>query len=210
MDNKRKILTKKNLVEEIKVGCMQKVNLEEKLIEAFIRLGFDEYRKISTGELIFSQDVFKQCEKNTCGNFGKNYGCPPLAGSEEERKLRVLSHRDAFVISKIVSFTSRKEMQNSTELLNRIHRELRQEFEDEDVLIMGPGPCTVCKKCSAIDGLPCRYPEKTQYSLEGSGIDVVRMSKELNMTYNAGGGRIGFFSLVLYNSRAASIRSGLT
>ncbi len=64
--------------------------LEERLPEAFTRLGFDEYRKITTNELVFSQDVLNQCARNTCGSFGKNYGCPPLAGSEEERKARGL------------------------------------------------------------------------------------------------------------------------
>ncbi len=35
--------------------------------------------------------------------------------------------------------------------------------------------------------------------MEGSGIDVVRMSMNLDMTYNAGSGKIGFFALILYN-----------
>ncbi|NLM20572.1 MAG: DUF2284 domain-containing protein [Peptococcaceae bacterium] len=172
--------------------------LEQRLVEALTRLGFDEYKKISTAEIIFSQDVVEQCARNTCGNFGRNYGCPPLAGSQEERQNRVLRYQNAFLISKIVSMVSRKEMEKSMSDLDRIHRELRREFKDDDVQIMGAGPCTVCEKCAALENKPCRFPEKIQYSMEGSGIDVVRLSRELGMTYNAGGGHVGFFTLVLY------------
>jgi len=35
--------------------------------------------------------------------------------------------------------------------------------------------------------------------MEGSGIDVMRMSMNKKMIYNAGKGKVGFFSLVLYN-----------
>ena len=63
--------------------------LEQRLIEAFARLWFDEYKKISTKDIIFSRDVIEQCARNTCGNYGKNHSCPPLAGSEEERRARV-------------------------------------------------------------------------------------------------------------------------
>jgi predicted metal-binding protein len=92
-------------------------------------------------------------------------------------------------------------MQASIDELARIHRELRREFKDDDVLVMGAGPCRVCEKCAAIENQPCRFPDRTEYSMEGSGIDVVRTSKEQNMIYNAGGGKVGFFALVLYNRK---------
>ena len=44
------------------------------------------------------------------------------------------------------------------------------------------------------------FSEKTQYSMEGSGIDVVRMAIDHKMTYNAGRGKVGYFTLVLYNA----------
>ncbi|UWG96275.1 DUF2284 domain-containing protein [Dehalobacter sp. DCM] len=157
--------------------------LKEKLIAAFTRLGFDEYREILPKDIIFSQYVFDQCARNTCGMFGKNHGCPPKAGTEEERKNRVLKYNSAFVISKIISIRTRQEMNDSQMILARITKELRDEFARDEVLIMGAGPCLVCEKCTALTDEPCRFPEKTQYSMEGSGIDVVTMSKELNMTY---------------------------
>ncbi|ABR48260.1 hypothetical protein Amet_2100 [Alkaliphilus metalliredigens QYMF] len=172
---------------------------KEQLIEAFKEIGFDEYREIKATDIIFSQDVFNQCAKNTCGNFNKNHGCPPRAGSEDERKARVLKYKNAFILSKIASIKSRKEMTDSMELILNINNNLRKTFEDEDVCIMGSGPCSVCKNCMALEDKPCSFPVKTQYSMEGSGIDVVRMSMNQKMTYNAGRGKVGFFTLALYN-----------
>lgn len=173
--------------------------LKDRLIEAFKEIGFDEYREIETKDIIFSKDVFNQCARNTCGNFGKNHGCPPNAGSEDERKARVLKYKNAFIISKIASIKSRKEMMDSMEVIENINKALRKAFEEEDVFVMGAGPCTVCKVCNALDNEPCRFPEKIQYSMEGSGIDVVRMSMNHKMTYNAGRGKAGFFTLMLFN-----------
>ena len=103
------------------------------------------------------------------------------------------------MLSQIVPIRTRKEMTESMELVNTKTKELRKALKDEDVLVMGAGPCTVCKTCTALEGLPCRFPDRIEYSMEGSGIDVVRMSMNLKMTYNAGAGNVGYFTLVLYN-----------
>ncbi|KPU45544.1 hypothetical protein OXPF_07770 [Oxobacter pfennigii] len=173
--------------------------LMDKLIQAFNDFGFDEYKEIQQKDIIFSKDVFDQCARNTCGNFGKNYACPPRAGNEDERKAKVMKYNKGFVLSKIASIKTRDEMKNSMEAVADSTKKLRQAFEDEDVFIMGAGKCTVCEKCAALEDKPCRFPKKIQYSMEGSGIDVVRMSMNQKMTYNAGGGKVGFFTLVLYN-----------
>jgi predicted metal-binding protein len=185
-------------VPKIKKG-LKKMDLRERLIEAFTKLGFDEYREIKVDNIVFSQDVFNQCARNTCGNFGKNHACPPGAGTEEERKARVRKYDQAFILCKIISILSGDDMMESMGILGNLNKALRKEFAAEDVLILGAGPCTLCEKCSALDGEPCRFPDKKQYSMEGNGIDVVRMSMDQKMTYNAGMGKVGFFSLVLYN-----------
>ena len=173
--------------------------LKDQLVDAFQEIGFDEYKEITASDIVISQDVFDQCARNTCGNFGKNHGCPPGAGTEDERKARIFKYTKAFILSKIAPIGSLKEMTESMELIVRINNELRKVFADEDVFVMGAGPCTHCKKCTALEDKPCLFPEKKHYSMEGSGIDVVRMSMKHKMTYNAGHGKVGFFTLVLFN-----------
>ncbi len=173
-------------------------SLENRLIEAFQKFGFDEYKKIKTTEVVVTQDVFKQCERNTCGNFGKNHACPPRAGDEETRSARIMKYENAFVINKILPIKSRKDMEESMNILIEANKKLRNEFIHDDVVVMASGPCNICEECTALIDKPCRFPDKTQYSMEGCGIDVVRMSMNLKMTYNAGMGKAAFFALVLY------------
>lgn len=172
--------------------------LRQRLIDAVTYLGFDEWREVKTEEIVFDSAVFDQCARNTCGKFGANHGCPPLAGTLENRKSKVMNYRQALLLNKIISIKSRKELIESKEALDKAIGKMRQEFSGDDVLILGAGACTVCEKCTAPEGLPCRFPDQTQYSMEGSGIDVVRMSLNQKMTYNAGKGNLGFFTLVLY------------
>ena len=133
--------------------------------------------------MIITPDVFKQCERNTCGNFGKNHACPPKAGSEEERIARVKKYDDGYLVNIVLSIKNREDMMNSGVLFNEATSKLSKLFENDDVFVMGAGPCTICKKCSALDEEPCRFQEKIQYSMEGSGIDVMRMSMNFKMTY---------------------------
>ncbi|HCX64046.1 MAG TPA: hypothetical protein DHN33_02390 [Eubacteriaceae bacterium] len=173
--------------------------IEETMEEAFEEIGFDEYREITTDEIIIEEDVFKQCEKNICGSFGKNHACPPQAGTEAERKARVNQYKKGYLLNKFGSINSRKEMEESMKEVEKAVRALRKRFRQEDVLVLGVGPCTLCKECTALEGDPCRHPELIEYSMEACGIDVVRMSMNKKMKYNAGGGKVGYFSLVLYD-----------
>lgn len=170
----------------------------EKIISAISEVGCDEYREIATGDIVFSREVLEQCSRNTCGNYGRNYGCPPHSGSIEEIKARIFRCSKAFLVSKIVSIVS-DNGDDPLKIVDRTIKKLRRFLANSDVLILGAGPCTKCRVCAAVEGNPCRFPGEIQYSLEGSGIDVVRMSLNLKMTYNAGGGRVAFFILILYN-----------
>lgn len=176
-----------------------KDSMREKLEALFLELGYDESKPVKPQDVVITKDVFHQCERNTCGSFGKNHGCPPHAGSEEERKNRVFAYQDGYMLTQIVPIRNRKEMAESMELVGKKTKNLRKALINEEVLVMGAGPCTVCKTCTALEELPCRFPDRIEYSMEGSGIDVVRMSMNLKMTYNAGAGNVGYFTLVLYN-----------
>lgn len=170
--------------------------LRDRLIESFKELAYDEFKEIALDDIIFSTDVFSQCARNTCGNFGAYYTCN--GGTIEESKERILKYKQAFLVNKIVELKRGKEMMESLKCVADTNDALRKAFEDEKVMLMGAGPCTICKTCAIREEKPCRHPDKIQYSMEGSGIDVVRMSINHKMTYNAGRGKIGYFSLVLF------------
>jgi len=76
--------------------------------------------------------------------------------------------------------------------------QLRDKLEKEPVMIASSGGCNLCAECSVKTGQECRFPDKRRYSLEGSGIDIVSMSRKLGMTYNDGDKNVEVFMMVLY------------
>ncbi len=173
--------------------------LKDDIIKAINDAGFDEYKEISSKDLIFSDDVFGECAKNTCGNYGKNHSCPPLSGDMQENMARFLKYENGIIINKIVDMGEFYEkMMTATKEAGDALQNLRDLLEDKPVLIAGPGGCRICKTCAAIDNEPCRFPDKRQYSMEGSGMDIVSMSRKFNMIYNAGDHKLGYFYIVMY------------
>lgn len=175
------------------------MNREEKLMSVIQTLGVDEYKKISAEDIIFSELVFSQCRRNTCRNYNLNHACPPRSGTLQEIKDRLFNYRNGCIISKIMSIATSKDFNASRTAFKSFVVNIREQLEPHGFLVLGEGPCNICERCAALDEAPCRFPGRIRYSMEGSGIDVVRMSMKYQMTYNAGGGKIGFFVLVMYN-----------
>jgi predicted metal-binding protein len=175
------------------------MNMEEKLTGALQALGTDEYKMIAVQDIVFSDLVFSQCKRNTCKSYDLNYACPPRSGTLEENKARIFHYKKGCVATKLMSIATSKDFNASRAAFKKYILDLRFGLEPYGFCILGEGPCSFCDRCAAVDGAPCRFPDKIRYSMEGSGIDVVRMSMNLDMTYNAGSGKIGFFALILYN-----------
>lgn len=173
--------------------------LNNKIINAINEVGFDEYKEISSSDIIFTDAVFANCKTNTCGNYGQNHSCPPLSGDMDENKQRFLNYDHAIILNKIMFLGEFYEkMEESVTQVFELLDELRGKLEGEPVMIAGPGGCNLCKECSAKTSEACRFPEKKHYSMEGSGMDIVTMSRKLGMTYNAGDKKVGYFMMVLY------------
>lgn len=174
--------------------------LRDKIIDAIETVGFDEYREIEASELIFAEAVFDSCKANTCGNYGQNHSCPPRSGDMTENRSRFLAYDHAIILNKIVYLGKYYEkMEESAREVGRLLNELRDKLADEPVMIAGPGGCDLCDPCAAKEDAPCRFPEKKRYSMEGSGMDIVTLSRRLGMTYNGGDKHVGFFMVVMYS-----------
>jgi len=173
--------------------------LRDEIINAIKEAGFDEYKEISSKDIIFSEAVFASCAQNTCGNYGKNHSCPPLSGNMEENKARFEAYEHGIIINKIVDLGEYYEhMKESGMEVHDCLNKLREILQGKPVMIAGAGGCDVCKDCAAKDNQPCRFPEKRRYSMEGSRMDIVKMSMKFNMTYNAGNHKLGYFMMVMY------------
>lgn len=175
------------------------MELRDEIIEAIEKCGFDEYKEISPSDIIFDEKVFASCAENKCGNYGQNHSCPPLSGTMEENKARFLKYEHGIIINKITDLGEFYERmkESAMEVADALNK-LRKMLEDKPVMIAGAGGCRVCKECAAKTNEECRFPDKRQYSMEGSGMNIVQMSLNFNMTYNAGDHRLGYFMMVMY------------
>jgi predicted metal-binding protein len=174
----------------------------ESIIQKVLRFadesGFDEIVAVSPDLVRFSKDVFDQCKRNTCGKYGANYACPPKSGSLKECMAKLRACDYVLVAGKLTSMKRASEMGEGMRAFAESVESLRGALERAgvDATVYSAGPCTICPECAAITGEPCRFPEKRHYSMEGSGVDVMRTAMDLGMTYNAGPGTMTYFAMV--------------
>ena len=72
--------------------------MNEKSIEKRAEeLGFQKMKFMKTKDLKFVPEFRKFCEQNDCGNYGKNYACPPACGTPEEMEEKVRKYENALV-----------------------------------------------------------------------------------------------------------------
>lgn len=173
--------------------------LRDKIISAIEEVGFDEYREIKSSELIFADHVVISCEKNTCGNYGQNYSCPPLSGNRQENMDRFLAYENAIILNKLMYLGKYYELMKecTADVVQRLNT-LAEMLRGEPVMLAGPGGCHLCEVCGVKTDEPCRHPDYRISSMSGSGMDTVAMSRKLNMIYNAGNNTVGYFLVVMY------------
>jgi predicted metal-binding protein len=154
---------------------------------------------VPTSALIFSAEVRKACEVNTCGNHNKCWTCPPAVGTLEDLKQKILAYQQALV------FTTKFDLEDSfdyegmmkaAEFHNRLTRDIFETFGKVNP-VYGAGGCTISKKSAYPD--PCRFPDKTYSSIEASGINVTELSQAAQVKYNNGTNTVTYFSMVLFN-----------
>ena len=68
----------------------------------------------------------------------------------------------------------------------------------EDFFIYTNGACTICKECTYPDA-PCRFPDKCQPALEGTGYMISELANAASMECFIDPKNIIFFGAIVYN-----------
>ena len=172
------------------------------LSEIARELGFDTVAPLNPACLEAREDIRAMCSCDSCGIYGKNWGCPPHCGTVEEcgRKLKsynrgilvqTVGHMAKALDSKCYRDTERRHLKNFYALADAV-RALYP-----DALCLGAGGCRVCKTCAWPE--PCRFPEKTVSSMEGYGLFVTQVCRDCQVPYHHGDRTITYTACVLYN-----------
>lgn len=181
------------------------MNFSDNLIERCIAYGADKAYVIEVSKIKFDKTLRKYCEENCCGNYNRNWQCPPCMGSAEEVIERAQKYKYALVFQTISALEDSYDIEGMDEASHR-HNKISFDLADElkpcfknELLALSAGGCTLCPKCSKQLDKPCRFPDKAQSSPEGYCINVSTLAPLCNMNYINGVNTVTYFSTFLFN-----------
>ncbi len=168
-------------------------------------IGFSNVSMINVSDIEFEPSLLKLCKMNSCGNYGKNYTCPPLIGNPQDLINHAKSYNKAIVFQKIYHLAdsfdiegmdnSRIDFRNLTHKVNNLCK-----IRLDNYLLLTAGGCSECSICGAVTGEKCRFPEKAYPSLEAYSINVSTLAGKSGMKYINGVNTVTYFGAILYNS----------
>ena len=145
------------------------------------------------------------CASNVCGNYGRNWMCPPDAGDIHElmESLRTYTYMLVYqTVSELEDSYDFEGMMDAGVAHNKLMVALRDRLNAENlphVLHLGAGGCRMCEVCAKRTNEPCRHPDLAVASLETYGINVSKLAPAAGMKYINGKDTVTYFGAVLFD-----------
>lgn len=145
------------------------------------------------------------CAANVCGNYGRNWMCPPDAGDIHDLMAALRSYSYALVyqtVSELEDSYDFEGMMDAGVAHNRLMVELRRGIDAlalPRVLHLGAGGCRMCEVCAKRTGEACRHPDLAVASLETYGVNVSKLAPAAGMKYINGKDTVTYFGAVLFD-----------
>ena len=144
------------------------------------------------------------CEVNTCGAYNARWSCPPGCGSVEECDAVMHRYAKGILVQTVGDIEDSLDWEGIMEVKS-VHdkrflkgtEQLKKELDE--VLPLGDGACTRCKKCTYPDE-PCRFPELASSSMEAFGLFVSDVCKKNGVLYNYGPGKMCYTGCYLFEN----------
>ena len=176
---------------------------EEELLREAEKAGFDHYKILSARKVQFDHSLRKYCEVNYCGNYGKNYSCPPACGTPEEMEEKAGRFKNVLVLQTITPVQDITDEQE-TRVIKHRHNQMTWGLIEslsgklQDFLPAMAGPCQLCEKCEKGEEQPCRFPNRVASCLSAYCIQVDKLAEACDMPYWCQG-EVAFFSLLFFS-----------
>lgn len=164
------------------------------------RVGFVPVR-----EIVFDASFRALCEQNSCGQYGRNWMCPPDVGPMEELMARARRYDTALVFQTVDALEDSFDvagMAAARDRMNRLIQAARGPLSRAlapDPLFLGAGGCRACRACARPSGRPCRDPARALSSLEAYGVAVSQLAERAGMPYVNGPGTVTYFGAALFS-----------
>ncbi len=171
------------------------------LIAMALAAGFTHAAPLDVSTIDLKPEVREMCARNTCGQYGKKWSCPPGCGELEALRERVAQYKTGLLLQTVGQLEDDFDVETMMETEAAQKRNL---IELQKVLLplypkalaIGSGCCTHCKTCTYPDA-PCRFPEKQIASMEAYGMLVTEVCQANNMKYYYGPCTLAYTSCFL-------------
>ena len=189
-------------MEIMTIGNGEFEKMMEQVRQQAILLGAYRAEIVKVADISLDASFRTLCESNACGNYGKNYTCPPDAGDIHDLMEEIKSYKSALVYQTVGTLEDSYDFEGMMEA-GLLHNQLAQklwDFTDElglnEVLHLGAGGCRLCEVCGKRQGIPCRHPKRAMKSLETYGINVSLLAPLSKMKYINGQNTVTYFGAV--------------
>lgn len=177
--------------------------MPDSLKEIMDRCGVHQYGIIDPKEVGFLDEVRAMCEANTCRMYGKTWACPPAVGTVEECRDRCRQYENMLLFSGKYDLEDSFDFEGMTAGMSgfkEIARALEAEAKPylQDYLMLSNEGCDLCGSCTYPDA-PCRHPDRVHGSIEGYGIMVSTLARQVGINYINGPNTVTYFGALLYN-----------
>ncbi len=175
----------------------------DQLVQMAIEAGALKAHVLPVKDVLFDPTLRQLCKDNRCGKYNRNYGCPPYVGTPEEVIAKAKQYENALVMQTVSELEDSYDVEGMAEAgarHNRMSRVIAEKMKEAypDSILLAAGGCTKCERCAALDGEPCRFPEKVLPSLSSYCINVAQTAGKCGMKYINGVNTVTYFSVVLF------------
>lgn len=177
---------------------------DKQIIQLAKELGFFKAEIVETKNIVFDEKFRPYCEDNYCGQFGVNYSCPPICGTVEEMKNRVLKYKKAVVLMtqwEVPALDDKEKLKNGKQKHNAYTFKLIDKLKEagHNGLMIGASGCGLCSPCKLKEGKPCAFPEKRYSCMSAYCIFVKDLADKCNMEYDYKNGLLAYFGLYAFD-----------
>ncbi|MGI6168486.1 MAG: DUF2284 domain-containing protein [Christensenellales bacterium] len=162
---------------------------KEQLFSAAREAGFDYVTELDPSLINPLEELRQMCESNRCGNYNKNWACPPGSGTLEELKALCTGYEKGLLVQSVGELEDSFDIEGM-EHTGSLHKKRTNALNEtlkgcfDDVLPMGAGACEICESCAYPE--PCVHPDKRVVSLEAFGVFVSKLCEDCGAKYNHG------------------------
>lgn len=175
----------------------------ESIVEKCKELGAYKSYLIDVNKIPFDKGLRSYCEVNHCGNYGKNYACPPSVGDVEFVIAKAKSYTKALIFQTVNQIEDSYDLEGMSEaavkhskVSDLINKDIEKYYSD--YLQLTAGGCAICPVCSQVENKPCRFPDKAISSLEAYCMNVLILAGLCNMNYINGENTVTYFGAFLF------------